>query len=119
MIQDEKGGNPAPTVDNNWKITGVNLDSPLKEVVFDKVRIGELMIPTSEDGRTLNVKLLNVYELIDEGMLKVSIYTVEPGDNLWAIAKKYGMTWKELKAFNYLENTRMVRLEQEIVLLML
>jgi len=111
MVQDEKGGNLASTVDNNWKITGVDPNSPLKEVVFDKVRMGELMIPTSEYGRTLNVKLLNVYELIDEGMLKVSTYTVEPEDNLWAIAKKYSMTWEESKAFNYLENPRMVRLE--------
>ena len=115
-VQDEKGGNLAPTVDNNWKITGVDLDSPLKEAVFDMVRSGELMIPTSEDGRTLNVKALNVYELIDEGILKVSTYTVEAGDNLWAIAKKYGMTWEELNKYNDLDNPRMIRPGQEIVL---
>ena len=115
-VQDEKSGNLAPTVDNNWKITGVDLDSPLKEAVFDMVRSGELMIPTSEDGRTLNVKALNVYELIDEGILKVSTYTVEAGDNLWAIAKKYGMTWEELNKYNDLDNPRMIRPGQEIVL---
>lgn len=73
------------------------------------------MIPTFGSGRALNVKALNSYELIDEGMLKVITYTVEPGGNLWAIAEKYGMTWEELNAFNYLENPRMVRPEQEIV----
>ncbi|MEA2021730.1 MAG: 5'-nucleotidase C-terminal domain-containing protein [Candidatus Caldatribacteriota bacterium] len=114
-VQEEKGGNLAPTVDNNWKITGVDLESSLKETVFDMVRSGELKIPTSEDGRTLNVKALNVYELIDEGVLKVSTYTVEPGDNLWAIAEKYGMTWEELNEFNNLENPRMIRPGQEIV----
>ena len=114
-VQEEKGGNLAPTVDNNWKITGVDLESPLKETVFDMVRNGELKIPTSEDGRTLNVKGLNVYELIDEGVLKVSTYIVEPGDNLWAIAEKYGMTWEELNEFNDLENPRMIRAGQEIV----
>jgi len=115
-VQEEKGGNLTPTVDNNWKITGIDLDSPLKETVFDMVRSGELMIPTSEDGRTLNVKALNVYELIDEGILKVSTYTVETGDNLWAIAKKYGMTWEELNKYNDLENPRLIRPGQEIVL---
>jgi len=114
-VQDEKSGKLAPTVDNNWKITGVDLDSSLKEMVFDKVRMGELMIPTSEDGRTLNVKALNVYELMDEGMLKVSTYIVEPGDNLWAIAEKYGMTWEELNEFNDLENPRLIRPGMEIV----
>jgi len=115
-VQEEKGGNLTPTVDNNWKITGIDLDSPLKETIFDMVRSGELMIPTSEDGRTLNVKALNVYELIDEGILKVSTYTVEAGDNLWAIAKKYGMTWEELNKYNDLENPRLIRPGQEIVL---
>jgi len=114
-VQEEKGGNLAPTVDNNWKITGVDLDSSLKEAVFDMVRSGELKIPTSEDGRTLNVKALNVYELIDEGILKVSTHTVEPGDNLWAIAEKYGMTWEELNEFNDLENPRLIRVGQQIV----
>jgi len=40
---------------------------------------------------------------------------VEPGDNLWAIAEKYGMTWEELNEFNDLENPRMIRAGQEIV----
>jgi LysM repeat protein len=61
------------------------------------------------------VKGLNVYELIDEGVLKVSTYIVEPGDNLWAIAEKYNMTWEELNEFNNLENPRMIRAGQEIV----
>jgi len=71
-VQEEKDGILTPIVDNNWKITGVDLESPLKEEIFNMVRKGELSIPTSEDGRTLNVKALNVYELIDEGKLKVS-----------------------------------------------
>ncbi|MEA1939753.1 MAG: 5'-nucleotidase C-terminal domain-containing protein [Candidatus Caldatribacteriota bacterium] len=114
-VQEEKGGELVPTVDNNWKITGVDLESSLKETVFDMVRSGELKIPTSEDGRTLNVKALNVYELIDEGKLKVSTYIVEPGDNLWAIAEEYGMTWEELNALNDLENPRLILPGQEIV----
>ncbi len=107
-VQEEKGGVLAPTVDNNWKITGIDLESPFKEVIFDMVRRGELQIPTSEDGRTLNVKALNVYELIEEGKLQVPTYVVQKGDNLWAIAQKYGLTWEELGKFNRLENPRLI-----------
>jgi len=114
-VQEEKGGVLAPTVDNNWKITGVDLESPLKEVIFDMVRKGELSIPTSEDGRTLNVKALNVYELIDEGILKVSAYVVQAGDNLWAIAGKYGLTWEELNKINDLDNARLILPGQTIL----
>ncbi|MHC2994154.1 MAG: 5'-nucleotidase C-terminal domain-containing protein [Candidatus Atribacteria bacterium] len=107
-VQEEKGGVLAPTVDNNWKITGVDLESPLKETIFDMVRSGELKIPTSEDGRTLNAKALNVFELVDEGTLVLPTYTVKPGDNLWAIGQKYGLTWEELNEFNDLENARLI-----------
>jgi len=107
-VQEKKGGTLAPTVDNNWKITGVDLESPLKEVIFDMVRRGELNIPTSEDGRTLNVKALNVYELIEEGKLKVTTYVVSAGDTLWEIAQEYKLTWEKLSEFNKLENPRLI-----------
>jgi len=114
-VQEEKGGKVVPLVDNNWKITGVDLESPFKEVIFDMVRKGELGIPTSEDGRTLNVKALNVYELMEEGKLKVTAYVVQKGDNLWAIAKKFGFTWEELDEVNNLENPRVILPGQTIL----
>jgi 2',3'-cyclic-nucleotide 2'-phosphodiesterase/3'-nucleotidase len=114
-VQEEKGGVLTPTVDNNWKITGVDLESPFKEAIFDMVRSGELSIPTSEDGRTLNVKALNVYELIDEGILKVSTYVIKYGDTLWGIAGKYGLTWEELNEINDLENPRLILPGQTIL----
>ncbi|MBU1428785.1 5'-nucleotidase C-terminal domain-containing protein [bacterium] len=115
-VQEEKGGKIKPLVDNNWKITEVDLESPFKETIFNMVRTGELNIPTSEDGRTLNVKALNVFELIDEGVLKVSTYVVQTGDNLWAIAEKYGFTWEELNEINDLENPRLIRPGQTILI---
>jgi 2',3'-cyclic-nucleotide 2'-phosphodiesterase/3'-nucleotidase len=63
-------------------------------------RSGELKISTSEDGRMLNIKSLKVYELINEGVLKLSSYIVELGDNLWVISEKHGMTCEELNRFN-------------------
>jgi len=115
-VQEEKGGVLAPTVDNNWKITGVDLESSLKETIFNMVRSGELKIPTSEDGRTLNVKALNVYELIDEGILKASTYVIQSGDTLWGIAVEHGFTWEELNKFNELENPRMIFPGQTILI---
>jgi 2',3'-cyclic-nucleotide 2'-phosphodiesterase/3'-nucleotidase len=115
-VQEEKGGVLAPTVDNNWKITGVDLGSPLRENIFDMVRKGELTIPTSEDGRTLNVKALNVYELMEEGKLKASTYVVQSGDTLWEIAEEHGFTWEELNKFNKLENPRMILPGQTIII---
>lgn len=114
-VQEEKGGVLAPTVDNNWKVTGVDLESPFKEVIFDMVRKGELSIPTSEDGRTLNVKALNVYELMEEGKLKASTYVVQFGDTLWSIAGKYDLTWEELNKINDLENPRLILPGQTIL----
>jgi len=115
-VQEEKDGVLAPTVDNNWKITGVDLESPLRENIFDMVRKGELTIPTSEDGRTLNVKALNVYELMEEGKLKASTYVVQSGDTLWEIAEEHGFTWEELNKFNKLENPRMILPGQTIII---
>ena len=67
--QEVKNGVLEPSVDNNWKIVGIDLDSPYKEEVFELVREGVITIPTSEDGRTLNVESLNIYELINEGII--------------------------------------------------
>ncbi len=72
----QKMGTVAPKLDNNWKLTGVNFDNPLKEEVYQKVRSGQLKIPTSFDGRTPNVKALNVYELCDSGVLNYRIIDV-------------------------------------------
>jgi 2',3'-cyclic-nucleotide 2'-phosphodiesterase/3'-nucleotidase len=79
------------------------------------VRKGELSIPTSEDGRTLNVKALNVYELMEEGKLKASTYVVQFGDTLWSIAGKYDLTWEELNKINDLENPRLILPGQTIL----
>lgn len=59
----EKNGTLSPTVDNNWKIIGFDFNHPSKEKVFSLVKDGAIEIPVSEDGRTKNIKSLNVNEL--------------------------------------------------------
>lgn len=58
-----------PEVDNNWKIVGADLDDPQKDLIYEKVRNGEITIPTSEDGRTPNIASLNGPALRAAGVL--------------------------------------------------
>uniref|UniRef100_UPI002611D62B chemotaxis protein CheA n=1 Tax=uncultured Desulfovibrio sp. TaxID=167968 RepID=UPI002611D62B len=45
------------------------LDDPQKDLIYEKVRAGEIEIPTSEDGRTPNIASLNGPALRAEGVL--------------------------------------------------
>ncbi len=56
-------GTIAPTVNNNWKIIGFDKNVKDADKIIEKIKKGELLIPKSEDGRTLNVKSINVNEL--------------------------------------------------------
>ena len=58
-VIEEKNGTIKPTVDNNWKITGVNLEYAETEAIYEKIRSGEIVIPRSQDGRSLNIKAVN------------------------------------------------------------
>lgn len=69
-ITDVAKGKITASVDNNWKIIGADLSNPLRDEVIEKVKSGDIVIPKSEDGRTDNVKSLNVYDLINQGKLE-------------------------------------------------
>lgn len=112
---EEKNGVLEPLVDNNWKITGADINEAMQEKVFEMVRDGKITIPTSEDGRTLNVKALNMGELIKNGLLSMNTYTVRSGDMLWKIAQKFGMKWEDLATANGLENPNLLLPGQELV----
>lgn len=58
-----------PVCDNNWKITGADLEDEQKELIYEMVRKGILSIPASEDGRDLNIASLNAIELREQGIL--------------------------------------------------
>ena len=62
-VQEEKGGMIAPEVDNNWKLIGFDFANPMIQQMKEKIFAGQLEIPTSEDGRTLNIRSVTVADL--------------------------------------------------------
>ena len=116
-----------PECDNNWKIVGADLSDPQKDLIYEKVRSGEIAIPVSEDGRTPNVASLNGPALRASGVLPAlaagetetpatpseptessepqtgSTYTVQPGDCLWSISRRFygtGTRWNVIYETN-------------------
>lgn len=65
-ITEEKAGKATPSVNNNWKIIGNEFDHELKDDVINMIKDGTITIPKSEDGRTPNVKSVNVFDVIKE-----------------------------------------------------
>lgn len=43
-------------VDNNWKLTGITWNEKQRSLAVEAINSGKLSLPTSEDGRTPNVK---------------------------------------------------------------
>lgn len=134
-------GTMEPKVDNNWEIVGVDLNHPLRDTIIDLVKAGEIEVPKSEDGRTPNVKSLNVNELIEQGKIsenneqeygveddakvegrvqvnepKLDTYYVIKGDVLWRIAGEYKTTWQKLAEFNKLKNPHLIFPGQKILI---
>lgn len=58
----------SPECDGNWKITGFT-PAPEAEKVYGLVREGKIKVPSSANGRTVNVRALNVNELKAQGLL--------------------------------------------------
>ncbi|MEL3906203.1 MAG: 5'-nucleotidase C-terminal domain-containing protein [Treponema sp.] len=52
-----------PAVNNNWKLIGFNDRVEGREAVLEKIRSGEIAVPRSADGRTPNVKSINIKDV--------------------------------------------------------
>lgn len=89
----------SPTVDNNWSITGAKFDHPLREAAILLVKTGKITLPKSADGRTDNVKSLNVTDLQKQGLLPEA-YMVKGTDTLESVAAMYGTSPERLMTVN-------------------
>ncbi len=62
-ITNVKKGTIKPECDHNWKITGYEWDETLREKALEQLKNKEIEIPSSEDGRTPNVKAITEKDL--------------------------------------------------------
>lgn len=121
-----------PIVDNNWQVVGADFNHPLKDYIIGEIKAGNIEIPRSEDGRTVNVKAINAEQLIKDGKIPAEVliahdivveptpevpqvpetvvrkYVVKSGDVLYRIAKMFNTTWQELAKFNSLKNPHLI-----------
>jgi 2',3'-cyclic-nucleotide 2'-phosphodiesterase/3'-nucleotidase len=61
-VTEQMGGKLSPSCDHNWKLVGLpsSFNDP---AVIEKIKSGEITIPAADDGRTPNVKAINVNDL--------------------------------------------------------
>ncbi|GAA8298945.1 hypothetical protein HpKG83_15330 [Helicobacter pylori] len=50
-------------MEGNWEIIHYDFKNPLLERLAEKLKEGSIKIPTSKDGRTLNVKSIKESEV--------------------------------------------------------
>ncbi|SCG81870.1 2',3'-cyclic-nucleotide 2'-phosphodiesterase [Proteiniborus sp. DW1] len=62
-----------PEVDNNWSIIGADLNHPLRDYIIQEIKAGNINIEPSADGRTPNVKPMNVFDLAAEGKIPAEL----------------------------------------------
>jgi 2',3'-cyclic-nucleotide 2'-phosphodiesterase/3'-nucleotidase len=101
----------------------------MRDEIIAMVKAGTIEVPKSEDGRTPNVKSLNVYDLAEEGLItlegeapvempapdEMDTYEVVSGDVLWRIAQAHGTTWEKLAEINELANPNLIFPGQELM----
>lgn len=79
-IVEEKDGVISPDVDNNWELINTPADSAEKESVRYLVNNDYITLPTSKDGRTLNVKSINVLEALPQDATQIELLNSEKLD---------------------------------------
>ena len=62
-VKEKDKGVITPHVNYNWKIIGFDPNVAGRDKILDEIRAGTIKIPTSSDGRTPNVKSINIHDL--------------------------------------------------------
>jgi 2',3'-cyclic-nucleotide 2'-phosphodiesterase/3'-nucleotidase len=100
-VNEEKGGKIEPTTVNNWALVGIKLDYPQRDAIYEMIKNGDIKIPRSADGRTPNVKSVNIKDYPNvkgnavestDSKATVKTYVIKKGDSLGKIARKNGVT---------------------------
>jgi 2',3'-cyclic-nucleotide 2'-phosphodiesterase (5'-nucleotidase family)/LysM repeat protein len=118
-------GKIMPECDNNWEIIGYDFDYIGTEKVYEMILKGEINIPSSTDGRTSNIKAVNMKELAEQGIItaaeakrvekaseevkdvvkkevaeEVIEHLVVRGDCLYRLAEKFNCSISEILKLN-------------------
>ncbi|MEG0386959.1 MAG: 5'-nucleotidase C-terminal domain-containing protein, partial [Niameybacter sp.] len=64
----EKEKTITPVADNNWKVVGTDWNLELRKIAVEAINNGTLTLPTSADGRTVNVSAITELDLINAGL---------------------------------------------------
>ena len=122
-VKEEKGGILESIVHNNWEIVGIKLDYPQRDAIYEMIKNGDIVIPKSADGRTLNVKSINIKDYSNlktetvRGNVDGIVYTVQSGDTLWSIANKFDVKTAEiLKENKNITNADIITIREELVI---
>ena len=135
-IQEEKIVNPE--VSNNWKITGVDLEHPLRDEIIALVNEEQIPVPYN---KSLNIQELEAAGIIANGAvvspvkaeetdtaqpevpvlepvkettesnvdaLKTVSYTIKEGDWLSRIAKSYNVNYMDIANYNNIANPDLI-----------
>lgn len=62
-------GTVKPECDHNWKLIGADLEDPQKDLIYDMIRNGDIVIEQSDDGRNPNLTVVNADELRAQGII--------------------------------------------------
>ncbi len=62
-IKNVKKGTISPECNDNWRLTGVSYDPKMRQKAVNMINSGELSLPASNDGRTVNVRSITAEDL--------------------------------------------------------
>src|SRR5690606_18143476 len=54
----------SPVTNNNWEIINADLNHPLRDYLIGEIKAGNITLPVSEDGRSINAKAINADDMI-------------------------------------------------------
>lgn len=69
-IKEEKNGVYEGVLLNNWKIVGLDMDSPYRKDVVELINADLLELPSIEEGKVTNIESINVDKPVDKNELK-------------------------------------------------
>lgn len=91
---------------------------PIRDAMVEYIRKNPVVAPEfKEYQRTTNLPFADtVVTKPTKPTEKVTEYIVKPGDVLWRIAQKYGLTYKELGEYNHLKNFNLINVGQKLLI---